>query len=288
MLLCLAGCKDSENNSAKDQAFRADQKKLMDTAKTYGITNLETLGMTLDSTTKDQAIDILKSRGYEFITRLGSDFMKNLMNDKELKILIFNPLLKEVKDKLNKSTVLLVKNSKSFQKEKDKSKEFMLFVFDKNQKLIMFFKQYSENKEKSLVVYEGMNNSYVSKNEKKSLILIHRKNLSKAFIVTKDPNATLYIILNPLIASNVYAFMKTEKIWEKLKETQELLKMEKENFKEIEEEYRNGLINLEQFRKKLREKRKELNQSKEYKELKAKVNEKLWKEFLKHLNKPLN
>jgi hypothetical protein len=24
MLLCLAGCKDSENNSAKDQAFRAD------------------------------------------------------------------------------------------------------------------------------------------------------------------------------------------------------------------------------------------------------------------------
>jgi hypothetical protein len=214
--------------------------------------------------------------------------MKNLMNDKELKILIFNPLLKEVKDKLNKSTVLLVKNSKSFQKEKDKSKEFMLFVFDKNQKLIMFFKQYSENKEKGLVVYEGMNNSYVSKNEKKSLILIHRKNLSKAFIVTKDPNATLYIILNPLIASNVYAFMKTEKIWEKLKETQELLKMEKENFKEIEEEYRNGLINLEQFRKKLREKRKELNQSKEYKELKAKVNEKLWKEFLKHLNKPLN
>lgn len=62
--------------------------------------------------------------------------------------------------------------------------------------------------------------------------------------------------------------------------------MEKENFKEIEEEYHNGLINLEKFRKKLLEKREELNQSKKYKELKAKGNEKLWKEFSKYLNKP--
>jgi hypothetical protein len=106
-----------------------------------------------------------------------------------------------------------------------------------------------------------------------------------AWIITNDPNATTYIIFNPLIASNVFAFRKTEKMWNKLKETQELLKIEKEYFKEIEEEYHRGLINSEELREKLRKKRKELNKSKEYQELKAKVNAKLYKEFSKNLNK---
>ncbi len=145
LLLCFTGCKDFKNKLTRDyinqknvvnkedseqksfQIPSSNQKELMDMAKKYGVINLETLGMSLDLTTKYQAIDILKSRGYEFITQLGSDFVKNIMNNKKLKIFVFNPLLKDVKDKLNKSTVISVEDSKSFQKNKSKKKHGLCF-----------------------------------------------------------------------------------------------------------------------------------------------------------------
>ncbi len=88
MLLCLAGCKDSEKKSLKERNFEADQKKsvdyakkgptrdlsfetdqkkLMDHAESWGLTNLETLGMTLDSTTKE----------YEEFSKKEKEYLKD-------------------------------------------------------------------------------------------------------------------------------------------------------------------------------------------------------------------
>lgn len=61
LLLCLSGCKDSKERSIKNQSSKIDREK------SWELTNLETLGMILDSTTRDQAIEILNSRGYTVI-----------------------------------------------------------------------------------------------------------------------------------------------------------------------------------------------------------------------------
>ena len=293
LLLCFTGCKDSENKLTKDhinqknsvnkestgqksfQIPSSNQKELMDMAKKYGIVNLETLGMTLDSTTEDQAFSILKSRGYAAVARLGSDFMKSLMSDEHLKKMFSNDLLKDDLDKLKKSSVILVADSKLLQKEKDKSnkKDIMFFVFDENQKLIMFFKQYPENMEAMLVVYEGMSGSYISGNAKALKKLIFKKDLSMASIITRDPNATLYNISAPsLVKDRVSAFINSFENMVKTEEFQELEKMEKDALKGLEKE---------EYRKK----REILINSKEYKELKKKIDSRAYEEYSRNLNK---
>ena len=261
------GCEDF---TKKNQIFKVDKKELIDESNQRRLTNLETLGMSLDSTTEDQASDILKSRGYEFILRLGADFMKNIMNDKGL----FS-LLKNSQDKLKKSSIIFVVNPKLFQKEKDKlkRKDFMFFVFDKNKKLIAFFKQYSENKEVDLIVYELNNGSYMSGNATTLAKTIFRKDLSMALIVTKNPNATAYCVFGPsFVKDRVSAFRNSLESAIKTEEFQELSKIEKESLKGLKgEEYR--------------KKRKILKNSKEYKELKSKIKAKAYKEYLKNLNK---
>jgi len=283
LLLCLAGCKDSEN-----------KKELMNIAKSYNITTLETFGMTLDLTTKDQAINVLKSNGYVWkdVTKenrsILSDILSQLTQFSQDPTKILTPFPEEaVRDKLAKFSIIFAADSKIFQEENDKlkeiidsKKEYMVFIFDENKKLIIFFKQYSENKEKVLRIYELTGGSDIASNSKNYIMSFFRKDLSKAFIGTKNSKATTYGVFSSSISKDhVSEFRKAMKIAEKLKETQEVLKIEKENFKGIEEEYLNGLINLKEFREKLREKRKELNKSKEYIELKKKINTKVYKEL---------
>ena len=306
LLICLVGCKESEKKSLKHQMSPINQKELMDMARGYGITNLETLGMTLDSTTEDQAIDILKSRGYmcKDITKNNSVVLSSIVLSAALNQLtlfsqdptkILTPFPEEVvRDKLAKSSMMFAADSKLFQKKNDKfkeiinlinsKKEYMVFIFDENKRLIIFFKQYSENKEKGLRTYELTAGSDIVWSPKNHVKSFFRKDLSKAFVGTKDFKATTYGIFSPSIAKDhVGEFRKAMKISGELKETQELFKMERENFKEIEEEYHKGSINLEELRKKIQEKRIILNNSKKYKELKAKINEKVHKKLLKNL-----
>ena len=275
LLLCLAGCKDSEKKPVKEQTFHADQKKLMDEAKSWGLTNLETLGMTLDSTTEDQAFDILKSRGYAFVSRFGPNFIKSFMNDENLKKIFSNGLLKNSQDKLKKSSIMFVADSELFQKEKDKSKrkDFMFFAFDENKKLIMFFKQYPENKEAGLVIYEGMNGSRISNKGEEKPTYIFRKDRSLAIIGKKDLRATSYIILAPsIVGKYVGAFNKAFESIINTKEFKELSEKEKEFLKGLEgEEYR--------------KQREIFRNSEEYKILEEKIKTKIRDELSKNSNK---
>ncbi len=275
LLICLTGCKESEKNSMKNQISKIDKKKLIDEANYRGLTTLEILDMTFDSTTEDQAFDILKSRGYATVALFGTDFLKNFMNDEESKKIFSNGLLKNIQDKFKESSVIFVSDSELFQKEKDKLKikDFMFFVFDKNKKLIAFFKQYSENKEVDLIVYELNNGSYMSGNATTLTKTIFRKDLSKAFIGTKDPTSTSYIIFAPsIVGKQVNTFNKTLGSLNNSKEVRELLKMETESLKGLKgEEYR--------------KKRKILKNSKKYKELESKIKAKAYNEYLKNLNK---
>ncbi len=319
LLICLMGCKESEKKSQTEQTFRINQeenviekaamkksfqipnpnqKKLKDEAQFWELTTLETLDMTLDSTTKDQALDILKSYGYvcKDITKNNIVILSVVLNQLTLfsqdptKIQI--PFPEEaLRDKLTKSCIIFAADPTLFQEEKNKlkgiidpKKEYMVFIFDENKKLIIFFKQYSENKEKGLRTYELTGGSDIVWNSKNHVKSFFRKDLSKAFVGTKDSKATTYCVFSPsIVKDHVDEFRKAMKIAGELKETQELFKMERENFKEIEEEYLKGSIKLEELRKKIQEKRIILNNSKKYKELKAKINEKVYKKLLKNL-----
>ena len=73
---------------------------MKDEAQFWGLTTLETLDMTLDLTTEDQALDILKSHKHAVVSLFGTDFLKNLIKDKELKKIFSNGLLKNIQDTL--------------------------------------------------------------------------------------------------------------------------------------------------------------------------------------------
>ena len=252
------GCKESEKKLMKNQISKIDKKKLIDEANYRGLTTLETLDMTLDSTTKDQALDILKSRGYVCKdiaqnNRVGLFTALNqltLFSQEPTKIQTPFPEA-TFRDKLTKSSTIIATDPKLFREEKNKlneiidpKKEYMVFIFDENKKLIIFFKQYSENKEKGLRTYELTGGSDIVWNSKNHIKSFFRKDLSKAFVGTKDSKATTYGVFSPsIVKDHVDEFRKAMKIAGELKETQELLKMEKENFKEIEEEYLKGSIN---------------------------------------------
>lgn len=293
ILLCLAGCKDSEKNPLKEQGHHQLHEKtgdkLMDHAKSWGLTNLETLGMTLDSTTRAEAIDILNSRGYtvallkqgileevDLAELLAKSLTKVLPSTESL-----NDEIKSFSDRLKKSTVVLAGNVE-FQGRWDKlsvaadsKKNFMLFTFDENQKLISFFKQYPENKEAGLVIHEGMKGSGISNMGETKPTIIFGKDRSLAIVGKKDPKATSYAILAPsIVGKYVGAFNKAFEYFKNSKEVKELQKKEKEYLKDFE-----GLP-----RKEYRKKREEFRNSKEYKELRKKMDEKFRREYLKNLN----
>ena len=250
---------------------------MIDEANHRGLTNLETLGMTLDLTTEDQASDILKSRKYAFVTLSVPNFMKDLMYDKELKSIFFDELQEDIKDKLEKSSITLVADSRLFQKENDKSKKrnFMFFIFDENKKLIMFFKKYSEYKEFDLLVYEDIRGSFLTRLSRligDSKTLICRRDLSMAIIGTKDLDATPYAVLSPSIAKkHVVALLKSFASVYKSKEYNELLK---------EEELVKNSGNIHESNKKLIIFRR----SQKYKKLEEKVKTKVRSEYLKNLS----
>ncbi len=275
LLICLTGCKDF---TKKNQNFKVDKKKLIDESNHRGLTNLETLGMSLDSTTEDQASDILTSRKYVFVTLSVPNFMKDLIYDKELKSIFFDELQEDIKDKLEKSSIILVADSRLFQKENDKSKKrnFMFFIFDENKKLIMFFKKYSEYKEADLVIYEGIRGSYLSRLARligDSRTLVCRRDLSMAIIGTKDLEATPYAVLSPSIAKkHVVALLKSFASVYKSKEYNELLK---------EEELVKNSGNIRESSQKLTI----FRESKEYMELEKRLETKVRNEYLKNLNK---
>ncbi len=297
MLLCLVGCKDSEKRPLKEQSPHPYHEKTgdeaMDHAKSWRLTNLETLGMTLDSTTRNEAIDILNSRGYTVAL-----FKQGILEEVDLaglsqkslekwfaKGLPSNELLgdgiKSFHDRLKKSSVVMAGNL-NFQGKWDNlsvsddfKKDFMLFIFDENKKLIMFFKQYPENKEVGLVIYEGIKGSGISNMGEKKPTIIFRKDRSFAIVRKKDPKATSFTIFAPsIIGKHVDAFNKAGESMINSKEFKELQKKEKEYLKDFE-----GLPSKE-FRKK----REEFRNSKEYKELRKKMEEKSRREYLKNLN----
>ena len=298
VLLCLAGCKDSEKKSLRKQSYPQHYEKtgneLIDHAKSWGLTTLETLGMTLDSTTRDEAIDILNSRGYsvallkqgileevdlaELLAKsLENWFAKGLPSDE-----LLVDEIKSLHDRLKKSTVMFAGNVE-FKGRWDKlsvatgsKKDFMIFIFDENKKLISFFKQYPENKEAGLVIYEAIKKSEISNMGEKKPTIIFRKDSSLAIVGKKDPKVTSYTVFAPsIVGKYVGAFNKTFESYMKSKDFEE--------FRKKEDEYLKDFKNLPS--KEYRKKREEFRNSKEYKELKAKVNAKLYEEFSKNLNK---
>ena len=313
MLLCLTGCKDSEKKTLKNLSFETGQKKSTNYAKKgplnqnfkidqkgwkltdaeyWGLTNLETLGMTLDSTTKRQAIDILDSRGYT-IALLKQGILEEIdlagLHGKWLekwfaKGLPSNELLgegiKSFYDKLKKSSVVFAGNIE-FQGKWDKlsisddcKNDFMFFVFDENGKLIIFFKQYPKYMEAKLVMYEVTKGSGVSNMGEKKSTIIFRKDRSFAILGKKDLKATPYFIFAPsIVGKHVDAFNKTVEYLENSEENKELQEKEKEYLKDFE-----GLPTKE-YRKKY----EEFRNSEEYKELKNKISSKAKKEYLKNL-----
>lgn len=292
LLLCLAGCKDSERKPLDGQSIKVNQKELMDHAKSWGLTTLETLGMTLDSTTKDQAVDILKSRGFTVILP-GQDFLKNAAETagselfaqslaKQLSSIgLSKNEMESIQDKFKKSSMVFA-GDLGFQGKSSKldaaagsKKDLMFFVFDENKKLIMFFKQYPENKEAGLVLHESMKGTgIVNKGETKPTLLFG-KDRSFAIVVKKDPLATSYVIFAPSIFGKyVDAFNRPLESWINSKEYEQFSKKETEYLKDFE-----GLPSKE-----YRKKREEFRSSKEYKEHRKKINEKLFHEFLKNLN----
>lgn len=319
MLLCLVGCKDSEKKPLKEQSRHSspllglnwlNEKRplkeqsphpyhektgdeLMDHAKSWGLINLETLGMTLDLTTRNEAIDILNSREYTIAL-----FKRGILEEVDLaglsqkwlekwfaKGLPSNELLgdgiKSFHDRLKKSSVVLAGNVE-FQGRWDNlsipdncKNDFMFFVFDENEKLIMFFKQYPENMEAGLVIYEGIKGSGISNMGEKKPTIIFRKDRSFAIVEKKDPKATSFTIFAPsIVGKHVDAFNKAGESMINSKEFKELQKKEKEYLKDFE-----GLPSKE-----YRKKREEFRNSKEYKELRKKMEEKSRREYLKNLN----
>ncbi len=267
--------------------------ELMDYAKSWRLTTLETLGLTLDSTTRSEAIDILNSRGYTVAL-----FKQGILEEVDLaglsqkwlekwfvKGLPSNELLgdgiKSFHDRLKKSSVVMAGNL-NFQGRWDNlsvsddfEKDLMLFIFDKNKKLIMFFKQYPENKEAELVVYEGIKGSGISNMGEKKPTIIFRKDRSFAIIRKKDSKEMSYLIFAPsIVGKHVDALNKAGKSMINSKEFKELQKKENEYLKDFE-----GLPSKE-----YRKKREELRNSKEYKELRKKMEEKTRHEYLKNLN----
>ncbi len=208
-LLFLTGCSDSVNKELK--SIHGDQKELMDTAKFWGITNLETLGMTLDSTTKSQAIDILESRGYVFAW-VGQNFVKALITGAKLENIF--PKARSTYDNLKKASMIIAVDpnlsSNGLNEFKRSFNDSIMLIFDENNKLIMFIKRYSENKEAGLVSYEGMmEGSYISKNKRKTRTIIIRKDQSVVSIETVNPRATTYTIFSPSTSkATITAFRK--------------------------------------------------------------------------------
>ena len=266
-----------------------DQKKLLDEANHRGLTNLETLGMTFDSTTRDQAIDILNSRGYTVAL-----LKQGILEEADLAELIAKSLekwfaewlpsnellgdeIKSFHDRLKESTVMFAGNIEfqgrwdNLNVTTDSKKDFMIFTFDENKKLITFFKQYSENKEVGLVLYEGMKGSGISNKGEKKPTYIFRKDRSLAVVGKRDPEATSYLIFAPsVVGKYVGAFNKAFESMINTKEFKELSEKEKEALKGLEgEEYR--------------KQRKIFRNSKEYKELREKIAEKSHREYLKNL-----
>jgi len=299
ILLCLAGCKDSEKKSLKKQSYHQHHEKtggkLTDHAKSGELITLETLGMTLDSTTRSETIDILNSRGYtvallkqgileevnlaELLTKsLENWFTKGLPSNE-----LLGDEIKSLHNRLKKSTIVIAANvevqgrwDKLSVAADDFKKNSMFFIFDENKKLIMFFKQYPENKEADLVVYEGMNGSGISNMGEKKPTYIFRKDRSLAIVGKKDPKATSYTIFAPsIVGKYVGAFNKAYESMTKTKEFKELSEKENEHFK--------NFVSLP--RKEYRKKLEEFRNSKEYKELKEKMVDKARKEFSKNLNK---
>lgn len=297
LLLCFTGCKDfkefQKNQNSKAKEKISSKKSSLDDPNFWGLTNLETLGMTLDSTTRDQAIDILNSHGYALLLpelgileKLGlaelyakslEKFFTKDLHSTEL----LSDGIKSLHDRLKTSSIILAVNIKfegkwdnlNLVKDPDIMKNLMIFTFDENKKLIMFFKQYSENKEAELVTYEVMKNSAVgNREEKKSAVF--RKDQSFAIIGKKDPEATSYTIFAPsIVGKHVDAFNKAGKSIINFKEFEELRKKEDEYVKNLEG------VPRKEFRKKL----EEFRNSEEYKKLRKKRGEKFRLEYLKNL-----
>lgn len=297
ILLCLAGCKDSEKNPLKEQGHHQLHEKmgdeLVDHAKSWGLTTLETLRMTLDSTTRNEAIDILNSRGHT-VTLLKQGILEEVdLSELLMKSLekwfskgmpsneLLNDEIKSLHDRSKKSSVVLA-GKVEFQGKwdnlslaSDPKKDFILFVFDENQKLILFFKQYPENKEAGLVIYEVMKKSAISNMGEKKPTIIFRKDRSLAIVGKKDLNATSYTVLAPsIVGKYVGAFNKAFENMINAKEARELMEKEKEHFKNF----------VDLSKKEYRKKCEEFRNSKENKELRKKIVEKAHHEYLKNLN----
>lgn len=286
-----------EKKPLEEQGYHQYHKKtgneLMDHAKSWRLTTLETLGMTLDSTTRNEAIDILDSCGYtialfkqgileevDLAELYGKSFEKWFAKGLPSNELLSNGI-KSFHDRLKKSSIVLAGNIEfqgrwdNLSVSDDVKKDFMFFIFDENKKLIMFFKQYPENTEAGLVIYEGIKGSGISNMGEKKPTIIFRKDRSFAIVGKTDPKTTSYLIFAPsIVGKHVDAFNKAGESMINSKEFKELQKKEKEYLKDFE-----GLPSKE-----YRKKREEFRNSKEYKELRKKMDEKSRREYLKNLN----
>ncbi len=260
LLLCLSGCKDSENKLEKNRISKTSnkinsQKSSLDEAKFWELTNLETLGMTLDLTTKEQAIDILNSHGYTAVLpesgvlekvglaelygkSLKKWFAKDLPSTE-----LLDDGIKSLQDRLKKSSIIFAGNMKfqgkwddlNLVEDPNVKKNFMIFIFDENKKLIIFFKQYPENKEAGLVIYEVMKKAAVNNMGEKKPTYIFEKDQSFSIIEKRDLKATSYIIFAPsIVGKYVGAFNKTCENVINTKEFKELSEKEKEYLKGLE------------------------------------------------------
>lgn len=130
--------------------------------------------------------------------------------------------IKSLHDRLKKSSIICAINLKfedkwdslNLVKDPDIKKNFRIFIFDENKKLIVFFKQYPENEEARLVVDEVMKKAVVSNMGEKNPTLIFRKDRSFTIIGKKDPKATSYtILLHQLLENTLVHLIRREKIW---------------------------------------------------------------------------